>query len=71
MRERGHGGHVEHAYAEADGDALGEEDLGGGVRSGLGAMLCRYEVVTHLVKLAFLCEGEHKKRERYEEEPAP
>lgn len=35
MRERGHGGHVEHAYAEADGDALGKEDLGGGVRSGL------------------------------------
>ena len=65
MRERGHGGHVEHAYAEADGDALGEEDLGGVVGSGLRGEGGGCEAVTHLVDLAFLREGEHKECKRY------
>ena len=65
MRECGHGGHVEHAYAEADGNALREEDLGGGVRSGLRGEWGGCEGVTHLVELAFLRKGEHKERKRY------
>lgn len=71
MRERGHGGYVEHAYAEADGDALCEEDLGGRVGSGLRGEWGGCEAVTHLVELSFLSEGQHEEREGYEEESAP